>query len=132
MRCSEKRICHHHSIPEEGVPGSAIASTCQRLPDLVRKRRASMKFRPLYWPTPFEGDVGKYTRIESPSLELKRSVKMDKDEVAALIDRGWKLVREDYPIHSQDPPSSPQPFEFRGRTYEHRMGGIGHRVGPKV
>ena len=55
------------------------------------KKRASMKFRPLYWPTPFEGDVGKYTRIESPSLELKRSVKMDKDEVVALIDRGWKL-----------------------------------------
>ena len=82
------------------------------------KKRASMKFRPLYWPTPFEGDVGKYTRIESPSLELKRSVKMDKDEVVALIDRGWKLVREDYPIHSQDPPSSPQPFEFQGRTYE--------------
>ena len=82
------------------------------------KRRDTMKFRALYMPTPFEGDVGKYTRIESPSLEMERSNNKDADELTALIGQGWRLVREDYPVHSQDPPSTPQPFKFQGTTYE--------------
>ena len=82
------------------------------------KKRDTMKFRPLYMPTPFEGDVGKYTRIESPTFEVERSNNKGADDLLTLIDQGWRLVREDYPIHSQDPPSTPQPFEFQGITYE--------------
>ena len=82
------------------------------------KKRDSMKFRPLFIPTPFEGDVGKYTRIESPDLALGRSTDKDPEELEELIRQGWRLVREDYPVVSQDPPSSPQPFEFQGTIYE--------------
>ena len=84
----------------------------------VAKNRDALKFRPLYLPTPFEGDVGKYTRIESPSLHVERSVDKDTNVLAVLIGQGWKLLREDYPIVSQDPPSVPQPFTFQGITYE--------------
>ena len=82
------------------------------------KNRDALKFRPLYLPTPFEGDVGKYTRIESPDLHIERSVDKDANVLAVLIGEGWKLLREDYPIVSQDPPSMPQPFTFQGITYE--------------
>ena len=84
----------------------------------VAKNRDALKFRSLYLPTPFEGDVGKYTRIESPSLHIERSVDKDANVLAVLIGQGWKLLREDYPIVSQDPPSVPQPFTFQGITYE--------------
>ena len=82
------------------------------------KRRSSMKFRPLYLPTPFEGDVGKYSRIESPELRIEKSTGRDSDDLSALLDHGWQLVREDYPVVSQDPPSEPQPFPFQGAIYE--------------
>ncbi|MCY4578272.1 MAG: site-specific DNA-methyltransferase [Chloroflexi bacterium] len=84
----------------------------------VAKKREAMKFRPLFSPTPFEGDVGKYSRIESPSLRIERSVTKNYEELTSLIEQDWRLVREDYPVHSQDPPSTPQPLEFRGITYE--------------
>ncbi|MYC38427.1 MAG: site-specific DNA-methyltransferase [Chloroflexi bacterium] len=84
----------------------------------VAKNRQAMKFRPLYIPTPFDGDVGKYNRIESPDFGIEPSVNKTADELEKRIQQGWKLVREDYPIHSQDPPSAPQPFEFQGVTYE--------------
>ena len=84
----------------------------------MTKNRDALKFRPLYLPTPFEGDVGKYTRIESPDLHIERSVDKDANVLAVLIGQGWKLLREDYPIVSQDPPSMPQPFNFQGVTYE--------------
>ena len=84
----------------------------------MAKKRDAMKFRPLYLPTPFEGEVGKYTRIESPSLRIERAVDTDLDELMARIEEGWRLVREDYPVVSQDPPSEPQPFPFQGVTYE--------------
>ena len=86
------------------------------------KQRSAMKFRPLYLPTPFEGNVGKYTRIESPSLHVERSVAKDAEELAVRIKQGWKLIREDYPVVSQDPPSAPQPFSFEGITYEPPIG----------
>ena len=82
------------------------------------KRRESMKFRPLYLPTPFEGDVGKYTRVESPVLQMEKSVGRDSIELDALLNEGWRLFREDYPIISQDPPAEPQPFPFQGILYE--------------
>ncbi len=82
------------------------------------KKREAMKFRPLYIPTPFEGDVGKYTRIESPDLVIEHSNNKKPDEIEALIGQGWKLFREDYPVVSQDPPSSPQPLKFQGTIYE--------------
>ena len=84
----------------------------------VAKNHAIVKFRPLYIHTPFEGEVGKYNRIESPSLEIQRSTNKGTEEIERLIRQGWRLVREDYPVHSQDPPSSPQPILFQGITYE--------------
>jgi adenine-specific DNA-methyltransferase len=62
------------------------------------KSKESLKFRPLYMPTPFEGDVGKYTRIESPELILDKSNNKESEELEALISQDWKLVREDYLI----------------------------------
>ncbi len=82
------------------------------------KSKESLKFRPLYMPTPFEGDVGKYTRIESPNLELDNSNDKEPEVLESLITKGWRLVREDYPVVSQDPPKSPQPFDFHGVCYE--------------
>lgn len=84
----------------------------------VAKSKPSLKFRPLYMPTPFEGDVGKYTRIESADLVLDNSNNKEETALAALIENGWRLVREDYPVVSQDPPRSPQPFEYQAVVYE--------------
>ena len=84
----------------------------------MAKKRNALKYRPLYLPTPFEGNVGKYTRIESPDLHIERSVDKDADELSILINKGWKLIREDYPVVSQDPPLEPQPFNFKSITYE--------------
>lgn len=82
------------------------------------KSRRALKFRPLFVPTPFEGDVGKYNRIESPDLVVESSTDKTKEELEALIAAGWRLVREDYPVVSQDPPREPQPFFFQGVVYE--------------
>ena len=82
------------------------------------KHREMLKFRPLYMPTPFEGDVGKYTRIESPTLVVEKSNNKETEEINSLISHGWRLFREDYPVVSQDPPTEPQPFEFCGITYQ--------------
>lgn len=82
------------------------------------KSRSEMKYRPLYIPTPFDGDLGKYTRIESPDLETKKANELSSEQVSEMLSRGWKLLREDYPVVSQDPPRSPQPFDFEGVTYE--------------
>ncbi len=82
------------------------------------KSKRSMKFRALYMPTPFEGDVGKYTRIESPDLILDTSNDKEEADIESLIVKGWRLVREDYPVVSQDPPKSPQQFEYQGIVYE--------------
>ncbi len=82
------------------------------------KSRSSLKFRPLYIPTPFEGEVGKYTRIESPDLFLDKSNNKQPEVVESLISQGWRLVREDYPVISQDPSIASQPFEFQGVIYE--------------
>lgn len=82
------------------------------------KARSSLKFRPLYMPTPFEGDVGKYTRLESSDLILDKSNDKEPESIELLISQGWRLVREDYPVVSQDPPSAPQPLEFQGIVYE--------------
>jgi adenine-specific DNA-methyltransferase len=82
------------------------------------KSKSSLKFRPLYMPTPFEGDVGKYVRIESPDLEIDSANDKTPDELESLLAKGWRLVREDYAVSSQDPPKSPQPFDFQGVRYE--------------
>lgn len=82
------------------------------------KKKESLKFRPLYVPTPFEGDVGKYSRIESPDLKMEISVDKGPADLAAMIEKGWRLVREDYPVVSQDPPKAPQPIEFQGVIYQ--------------
>ena len=81
------------------------------------KNKRSLKFRPLFVPTPFEGEVGKYTRIESPELFVEKSNSKKQVEVINLVKDGWRLFREDYPIVSQDPPSTPQPFIFQGIRY---------------
>lgn len=82
------------------------------------RKKDAMKFRPLYVPTLFEGNVGKYTRIESPDLMIEKSNGMKSDELQSLIANSWRLLREDYPVVSQDPPKEPQPFVFRNVTYE--------------
>ncbi|MHB1326162.1 MAG: site-specific DNA-methyltransferase [Thermoleophilia bacterium] len=82
------------------------------------KSKSHLKFRPLYMPTPFEGDVGKYSRIESPDLKLDSSNDKEAEELESLISKGWRLVREDYPVVSQDPPNVPQPIDFQGVRYE--------------
>lgn len=79
----------------------------------VAKNRQAMKIRPLYIPTPFDGDVGKYNRIESPDFRIEPSVNKTVDELEKRIQQGWKLVREDYPIHSQDPHQRRNLLNFR-------------------
>ena len=82
------------------------------------KNSDALKFHPLYIPTPFEGDVGKHNRIESPTFEVQSSKNKEPEELEKLIEQGWRLVREDYPVHSQDPPAAPQPLTFQGVDYE--------------
>jgi adenine-specific DNA-methyltransferase len=81
------------------------------------RSREHLKYHQLYIPSPFEGDVGKYTRIESPSLVIDKSNNKDVSTIEDLMSQGWKLVREDYPVVSQDPPSEPQPLLFQGVEY---------------
>jgi adenine-specific DNA-methyltransferase len=82
------------------------------------KKKGEMKYNPLYEVRPFEGDVGKYNRIKSPSGEVRSSISLTEAEINALLEKGWRLMRNDCNITSQDPPSEPQPFNFRGITYE--------------
>lgn len=82
------------------------------------KSRTALKFRPLYVPTPFDGDIGKYTRIESPNLVIEKANEKEPKILESLIAQGWRLLREDYPVVSQDPPKEPQPFMFQGVIYE--------------
>ncbi len=82
------------------------------------KSKADLKFRPLYTETPFEGGIGKYTRIESPDLVVLDANNKDTVELARLIHQGWRLVREDYPLVSQDPSKVKQEFEYQGNIYE--------------
>jgi len=84
----------------------------------VAKSKSSMKFRPLYMPTPFEGDVGKYTRIESADLILDNSNNKEETDLETLIANGWRLEISFYPVVSQDPPKSPLPFTYQGVVYE--------------
>ena len=81
------------------------------------KDKTRVKYRPLLMPTPFTGDVGKYSRLESPELEEIGSKGLDEAELQEKMARRWELLRNDYPIVSQDPPSAPQPIEFNGRIY---------------
>ncbi|BCL62893.1 DNA methylase [Desulfomarina profundi] len=83
----------------------------------VAKSKQLLKYRPLYIPTPFEGHVGKYTRIESQDLIIDKSNNKNTGEISSLLDKGWRLFREDYPVVSQDPPKKPQPFDYCGVTY---------------
>jgi adenine-specific DNA-methyltransferase len=84
----------------------------------IAKNKSELKYNPLYRETPFEGDVGKYNKIESSRGEVRSSKRMSRSEIEDLRDEGWRLMRNDYPVVSQDPPSEPQPFELEGTTYE--------------
>ncbi len=82
------------------------------------KNRDSLRYRPLYVENIFSGDVGKYSKIESPDGRVESSLNLDEKEITSRLKQNWKLVRDDYPVVSQDPPPSPQPFEFQGRVFE--------------
>ncbi|MCS4191266.1 adenine-specific DNA-methyltransferase [Salinibacter ruber] len=84
----------------------------------VSKNKSKIKNKPLFRERPFEGNVRKYNRIESPYGEVRSSKRLSEGEIKTLREKGWRLRRDDADITSQDPPSEPQPFDFQGSTYE--------------
>ncbi len=82
------------------------------------KEKAQLKFRPLYTERVFDGDCGKFTMIVSPNGQASPSSSFDAKTIAKKIENGWRLMRHDYPLISQDPPPSPTPFRFEGVEYE--------------
>ena len=82
------------------------------------KDRKQLKYRKVFTLLEFDGDVGKYNKIVSPDALIESSLDLDREEIAQRISDGWRLMRDDYPLVSQDPPKLPQPFEFEGTVYE--------------
>jgi len=82
------------------------------------KLREMIKYRPILIPIQFEGNVGKYRRLVSPVGEVQSSLGLDESTIQNKLQEGWRLMRDDYPIVSQDPPPKPQPFAFHGFVYE--------------
>ena len=81
------------------------------------KDKSCLKFRKLFEKLEFDGDVGKYSKILSPTGLVQSSLQRTGSQINTLLNEGWKLMRDDYPLISQDPPKEPQPFVFNGITY---------------
>ncbi len=81
------------------------------------KDKTNLKYRSLFEFIQFEGDVGKYRKLESPDGEVISSTSLSETKINAKISEGWRLMRDDYPLVSQDPPKEPQPFEYENRVY---------------
>ncbi len=81
------------------------------------KEKPALKNNKLHIENIFEGNVGKYNKIETLDGKRISSLSIDENELIQLVAKGGKLVREDYPIISQDPPKEPQPLVFQGITY---------------
>ncbi len=97
------------------------ASTMAPVNDFIlwyAKSKEAMKYRPVFAENVFEGDVGKYRKIQRPDGAIESSLDLDESTIRVRIGQGWRLLRDDYPLVSQDPPSAPQPFELQGVVYE--------------
>jgi adenine-specific DNA-methyltransferase len=82
------------------------------------KSRDAVKYRSLLAPNEFDDNVGKYRKIVAPGGEAESSLQLNEKAIRTKLKEGWRLMRDDYPIVSQDPPPNPQPFEFEGCVYE--------------
>ena len=82
------------------------------------KDKENLKYRPLFTVNEFDGDVGKYRKIESPEGEVYSTSSFTEKELIQKVGEGWELFRDDYPLVSQDPPPEPQPFKYEGKVYE--------------
>ncbi len=79
--------------------------------------KSNLKTRSLFIQNQFDGEVGKYRKLVSNQGE-EISSSLSEKEIFNKLKEGWRLMRDDYPLVSQDPPKEPQPFEFDGKTYE--------------
>ena len=86
------------------------------------KDKSKLKYQSLYAENVFTGEVGKYTSLQSASGQTESALGRSEEEIASLIEKDWRLMRDDYPIVSQDPPRQPQPFVFQNHTYEPTQG----------
>lgn len=82
------------------------------------KSKKVLKYNQLYIESIFDGDIGKYSKLQSPEGNRISSTKLSESEIKQYLMKGWKLVRVDYPIISQDAPKEPQPFSYQGQVYE--------------
>jgi len=82
------------------------------------REKPQLKYRALYTERVFDGDVDKFRKIVSPDGRVESSLGIAEEEIQAKLHAGWRLMRDDYPLVSQDPPAAPQPYEFEGVTYE--------------
>jgi adenine-specific DNA-methyltransferase len=82
------------------------------------KNKSELKYRPLFKVNKFDGDVGKYRKIESPDGNVYSTSDFTEKDILTYVNDGWNLLRDDYPLVSQNPPSEPQPFNFNGKEYE--------------
>lgn len=81
------------------------------------KNKKIVKYNKLYSENIFDGNIGKYNYIESEKGERVSSTNLTESEILNLINKGWRLVRIDYPLVSQDPPNTPQPLSINGITF---------------
>jgi len=82
------------------------------------KDKERLKYNPIYTENIFEGEVGKYNKILSTEGLSETSLPLSEKEINELIKQSWKLMRDDYPVVSQDPSPNPQPFEYQNIVYE--------------
>lgn len=80
--------------------------------------KSCLKYRALYAERIFDGDVDKFRKIVSPDGKVESSLNLPEETIVSRLSTGWRLMRDDYPLVSQDPPATPQPFEFEGVVYE--------------
>ena len=81
------------------------------------RNKAPFTYRPLYNISEFDGDYGKYTRIVSTKGEVKKCSSFSPEELQTMINTGWRMFREDYPLVSQDPSKIDQVFPYQGKDY---------------
>jgi adenine-specific DNA-methyltransferase len=80
------------------------------------RSRSSVKVRDLYEPRSSPEGESKFNTIVTPDSVLHNVSKLEDIEIAALIDRGGKWARVNYPIVSQHPSETrSKDYPFRGR-----------------
>lgn len=81
------------------------------------RRREDLKVRDLYEPRMAPESADKFNTIVTPDLTFHNVSRLEESEISALLARGGKWARVNYPIVSQHPSATrSRDYDFRGRA----------------